>query len=230
MPGLNELIHDVEGQAINVCSMFLLLTSFAIVAQRSLASCVSLYAMQSIFLGLTAMVVADASGVHHLYFAAALNFVIKAWLIPRILHRSIERLQVKREVEPLVNIPSSLLICGGLMILALYLSQPIKQIGPLLTNDSLALGLAIVFIGCFIMISRRKLITQIVGFLTVENGLFLLATAITYGMPLIVELGVFFDILVAALIFGVLLHRIQDTFESAHPTEESTKEQVGSTP
>jgi len=230
LPGLNELIHDVEGQAINVCSMFLLLTSFAIVAQRSLASCVSLYAMQSFFLGFTAMVVADASGVQHLYFAAFLNFTIKAWLIPRILHRSIERLRVKREVEPLVNIPSSLLICGGLMILALYLSQPIKQIGPLLTNDSLALGLAIVFIGCFIMISRRKLITQIVGFLTVENGLFLLATAITYGMPLIVELGVFFDILVAALIFGVLLHRIQDTFESAHPTEESAKEQVGSTP
>ncbi|MCA9467167.1 MAG: hypothetical protein KC643_17220, partial [Nitrospira sp.] len=85
---------------------------------------------------------------------------------------------------------------------------------------------AIVFIGCFIMISRRKLVTQIVGFLTVENGLFLLATAITYGMPLIVELGVFFDILVAALIFGVLLHRIQDTVESARPAE-SRFEEVG---
>ena len=224
MPVFQELIHDVQGQAINVCSMFLLLSSFAIVAQRSLASCVSLYAMQSFFLGFTAMVVANASGVHHLYFAAALNFLIKAWLIPRILHRAVDRLNVKREVEPLVNIPSSLLICGGLMILALYLSQPIKQIGPLLTNDSLALGLAIVFIGCFIMISRRKLVTQIVGFLTVENGLFLLATAITYGMPLIVELGVFFDILVAALIFGVLLHRIQDTFESARPTKSSSEE------
>ncbi len=227
MPVLVELIHDVEAQAINVCSMFLLLTSFAIVAQRSLASCVSLYALQSFFLGFTAMVVADASGVHHLYFAAVLNFAIKAWLIPRILHRVVERVNVKREVEPLVNIPSSLLICGGLMILALYLSQPIKQIGPLLTNDSLALGMAIVFIGCFIMVSRRKLVTQIVGFLTVENGLFLVATAITYGMPLIVELGVFFDILVAALIFGVLLHRIQDTFESAHPTDEHLEEQIG---
>lgn len=227
MPPLAELVHDVEAQGINVCAMFLLLTSFAIVAQRSLASCVSLYALQSFFLGLTAMVVAHASGVHHLYFAAALNFLIKAWLIPRILHKVVDRVNVKREVEPLVNIPSSLLVCGGLMILALYLSQPIKQIGPLLTNDSLALGLAIVLIGCFIMVSRRKLITQIVGFLTVENGLFLVATAITYGMPLIVELGVFFDILVAALIFGVLLHRIQDTFESAHPAE-NPQEEIGS--
>lgn len=224
MPGIHELIQDFEAQTINVFSMLLLLTSFAIVAQRSLASCVSLYALQSFFLGLTAMVVANASGVHHLYFAAVLNLTIKAVLIPRILHRAIERLHIKREVELLINIPSSLLICGALMILSLYLSQPIKQIGPLLTNDTLALGLAIVLIGCFVMVSRKKLVTQIVGFLTVENGLFLLATAITYGMPLIVELGVFFDILVAALIFGVLLHRIQDTFESAHPLGSSEKQ------
>lgn len=227
MPVLHELIHDAETQAINVCSMLLLLMSFGIVAQRRLAPCVSLYAMQSFVLALTAIIVADASSVHHLYVAAALNLVIKALLIPRILHRVVERVNVKREVEPLVNIPSSLLICGGLVILSLYLAQPIKQIGPLLTNDSLALGLAIVLMGCFLMVSRRKVVTQIVGFLTVENGLFLIATAVTYGMPLIVELGVFFDILVAALIFGVLLHRIQDTLESAQPTERAGKE-IGS--
>jgi hydrogenase-4 component E len=121
---------------------------------------------------------------------------------------------VTRELVLNINIPASLLICGALVILALSVTQPIKELGFLLTKDSLAIALAIILIGFFTMISRRKAVTQVIGFLVVENGIFLGATAAAYGMPLIVELGVFFDVLVAALIIGIFTHRLQDTFDS----------------
>jgi len=113
-----------------------------------------------------------------------------------------------------VNIPAGLLICGALVIIAFFITQPIIPLGYLLTRDSLAIALAIVLIGFFTMIARKKAVTQMVGFLVMENGLFLGATAAAYGMPLIVELGVFFDVLVAGLIVGIYTHRLQDAFDS----------------
>ena len=118
-----------------------------------------------------------------------------------------------------INIPSSLLICGALVILSFYITQPIISLGSLLTQDSLAIALAIVLIGFFTMIARKKAVTQMIGFLVIENGLFLGATAAAYGMPLIVELGVFFDVLVAGWIIGIYTQRLQDTFDSVDTTK-----------
>ncbi|MBI3994714.1 MAG: hydrogenase [Nitrospirae bacterium] len=208
-------IHaDMGSQLVNLCSALLLLTCFAIIAQRRLSACVDLFALQSVFLALTAALVAFLTGAHHIFIAAALTVVIKAIVLPRILKAVIERLNITRELILNINIPSSLLICGALVILAFYITQPIISLGFLLTRDSLAIALAIVLIGFFIMIARKKAVTQVIGFLVIENGLFLGATAAAYGMPLIVELGVFFDILVAGLIIGVYAHRLQDTFDS----------------
>lgn len=213
-------IHpDMGSQLVNLCSALLLLTCFGIIAQRRLSACVDLFALQSVFLAVTAALVAFLTGAHHIYIAAALTVVIKAIVLPRILKAVIERLNVKRELELNINIPSSLLVCGALVILAFYITQPIISLGFLLTRDSLAIALAIVLIGFFIMIARRKAVTQVIGFLVIENGLFLAATAAAYGMPLIVELGVFFDILVAGLIIGVYTHRLQDTFDSVDTTK-----------
>jgi hydrogenase-4 component E len=192
----------------------LLLTCFAIVAQRRLSACVDLFALQSVFLAITATLVAFFTGIHHIYVAAALTVVIKVIVLPRILKKVIERLNVTRELVMNVNIPAGLLICGALVILAFVITQPIIPLGFLLTRDSLAIALAIVLIGFFTMIARKKAVTQVVGFLVMENGLFLGATAAAYGMPLIVELGVFFDVLVAGLISGIYTHRIQDAFDS----------------
>jgi len=210
---------DLGSQLVNLCSMLLLLTAFAIVAQRRLSACVDLFAVQSIFLAVTAALVAFLTGIAHIYIAALLTIVIKAIIIPVILKRIIERLNVQREVSFIIGIPPSLLICGALVILAFWVTAPISRLGFLLTKDSLAIALAIVLIGFFMMIARKKAVTQIVGFLMMENGLFLGATAAAYGMPLIVELGVFFDVLVAALIIGVYTHRLQDTFDSVDTTK-----------
>jgi len=199
---------------VDLCAALLLLTCFAIVAQRRLSACVDLFALQSAFLAVTAALVAFLTGIHHIYIAALLTVIIKVIIIPRILKKVIERLNVTRELVLNVNIPPALLICGALVILAFYITQPIISLGFLLTKDSLAISLAIVLIGFFTMIARKKAVTQVVGFLVMENGLFLGATAAAYGMPLIVELGVFFDVLVAGLIIGIFTHRLQDTFDS----------------
>jgi len=199
---------------VDLCAVLLLLTCFAIVAQRRLSACVDLFALQSLFLAATAALVASLTGIYHIYIAAALTIVIKVFVIPRILKKVIERLNVSRELVMNVNIPAGLLICGALVIIAFFITQPIIPLGYLLTRDSLAIALAIVLIGFFTMIARKKAVTQMVGFLVMENGLFLGATAAAYGMPLIVELGVFFDVLVAGLIVGIYTHRLQDAFDS----------------
>lgn len=205
---------QLGSQLVDLCAALLLLTCFAIVAQRRLSACVDLFALQSVFLAVTAALVAFLTGIHHIYIAAALTVVIKAIVLPRILKKVIERLNVTRELQMNINVPAGLLICGALVILAFFITQPIIPLGFLLTRDSLAIALAIVLIGFFTMIARKKAVTQVIGFLVMENGLFLGATAAAYGMPLIVELGVFFDVLVAGLIVGIYTHRIQDAFDS----------------
>ncbi len=196
---------DLGSQMVNVCSALLLLTCFTIVAQRRLSACVDLYALQSFLLASTAALVAFLSGMHHLYIAAILNLVIKVVAIPVILKRMIKRLNVKQEIQFIITIPLALLISGGLVILAYDIIEPVISMGFLLTKDSLAISLAIILIGFSMMIFRRQEVSQVIGFLVIENGLFLLATAAAYGMPLLVELGIFFDLLVAGLILGTFL-------------------------
>jgi hydrogenase-4 component E len=212
---------QIASQIIDLCSALLLLTCFAIAAQRRLSACVDLFALQSLFLAVTATLVALFTGIQHIYVAALLTVVIKVIIIPRVLKTVIERLNVTRELVMNVNIPAGLLICGGLVMLAFFITQPIIPLGFLLTRDSLAIALAIILIGFFTMIARKKAVTQVIGFLVMENGLFLGATAAAYGMPLIVELGVLFDVLVGALIIGIYTHRIHDAFDSVDTSKLS---------
>ena len=205
---------DIGSQMVDLCAALLLVTCFAIVAQRRLSACVDVFALQSVFLAGTAALVAFLTGIHHIYIAAALTVAIKVIVIPRILKKVIERLNVTRELVMNVNIPAGLLICGALVILAFFITQRIIPLGFLLTRDSLSIALAILMIGFFTMIARKKAVTQVIGFLVMENGLFLGATVAAHGMPLIVELGVFFDVLVATLIIGIYTHRLQDAFDS----------------
>jgi hydrogenase-4 component E len=211
MPTLSP---DMGSQLVDLGSALLLLTCFAIAAQRRLSACVDLFALQSMFLAVTAALVAFLTGIRHIYFAAILTVLVKVIVIPYVLRRVIERLNVTRELVMNINVPASLLTSGALVMVAFFITQPIIPFGYLLTRDSLAIALAIVLIGFFTMIARQKAVTQLIAFLVMENGLFLGATAATYGMPLIVELGVFFDVLVAALIAGIYTNRLQDAFDS----------------
>ena len=199
---------------INGLAALILLMELLIVASGRLQTLVRAFAIQSICLGLLAAAVGYYTGSDHIYFVAGLTIVLKGLIIPRFLTYSMERIHVSKEVEPSVSTPASLLIAAALAFLAYYISEPIIGTGDLITKNCLPISLAVVLIGLFVMIARKKAMTEIVGLLSMENGLFLAAISMTYGMPMIVELGIFFDILVAVIIMGVFIFRINRTFES----------------
>jgi hydrogenase-4 component E len=184
-------------------------------------SLVRLFALQSVSLGLLALAVAYFANAPHIYVVAVLTLGLKGAVIPWVLLYVMDKIKTDKEVEPLVSIPLSLLLCGVLTIVAFYITQPIILTSgaiDTITKNCLAISFAVVLIGFFTMISRKKAITQIMGLLTMENGLFLAAISVTYGMPMIVELGIFFDVLVAVIIMGLFAFRINKTFDSVDTT------------
>ncbi|CAG0999712.1 partial Hydrogenase-4 component E, partial [Anaerolineae bacterium] len=195
----------------------ILVTAFLIVSSRSLVFYIRLFALQSLLLGMVALLVVIGYGETHILIAAILTIAIKAIALPVVLTRVIERIHVQKEIRFRMSITASLMFCGGIVILADSVAQSILR-SPHAEASAvtrvLSVSIAMMLIGLFIMMTRQKALTQIIGLLTMENGVFLSGLSITYGMPLIVEVGIFFDILVAVLILGVFVFRINKTFES----------------
>jgi len=201
-------------QVLHLCAALLLLASFAMLAQRRILSLLNLFAMQGVLLTLSTAVVAHVSGAEHLYLSAALSLLLKVLLLPWILHRLIERLAVRFDTETLINIPSTMLIGILVVVFAFTLAQPISQLSSAVTRSTLGVALAMVLLSFLMMITRRKAVSQVIGFLAMENGLFFAATSATYGMPMVVELGVALDVLVGTLILGVFFFQIREQFDS----------------
>jgi hydrogenase-4 component E len=201
-------------QFINLLAALLLLIAFAMLAQRRLLALVNLFAWQGLVLALSTAIVGFVSAQPHLYYSAGLTFALKVLALPYILHRLIRRLKVTTEVESLINIPTTMLIGLGLVIFAFNLATPISELASTLTRSTLGIAIATVLISFLMMITRRKAITQIIGFLAMENGLFFAATSATYGMPMVVELGIALDILIAMFILGIFFFQIRETFDS----------------
>jgi hydrogenase-4 component E len=199
---------------INLGAAVLLLTSFAMLSQRRIVSLVNLFAMQGAALSASTAIVAFTSGQHHLYYSAALSVALKVLLLPWILHRLIVRLNVRWDSEPLINIPTTMLVGIVLVVFAFGLAQPITQMSTTIARSTLGIALAVVMLSFLMMITRRKALSQIVGFLAMENGLFFAATSATYGMPMVVELGVALDILIGMVILGVFFFQIREQFDS----------------
>jgi hydrogenase-4 component E len=201
-------------QLINLLAALLLLLAFAMLSQRRILSLINLFAAQGLVLFLATMLVAALTGQSHLYWSAAVTLLLKVLLLPWILHRLIRRLKVKWDVETLLNIPTTMLIGIVLVILAFNLAAPISQLAGTVTRSTLGIALACVLLSFLMMITRSKAVPQVVGFLSMENGLFFAATGAVYGMPMVMELGVALDVLVAALILGVFIFQIRERFDS----------------
>ncbi|MBI5232836.1 MAG: formate hydrogenlyase [Deltaproteobacteria bacterium] len=205
---------NLAAEINSVLSAMILLTSFALLAQRRVYALLHIFAWQGLFLSIGTAIVGYATGLHHLYISSALTLTLKVIALPYILHILIMRLKIHKEVEPLVNVPATMLIGIGLVIFSYHLTAPVRELSTLVTRSILAVALATVMLGLLMMITRKNAVTQIIGFLSIENGLFFAATSATYGMPLVVELGVALDILVAAFIFGIFFFQIRTTFDS----------------
>ncbi len=150
----------------------------------------------------------------HLYLSAGLTFVLKVVLIPVLLHRIVERLDVRWDVEALINVPTTMLLGIVLVIFAFNLARPIAQLSTTIAGGTLGIALACVLLSFMMMILRSKAVPQVIGFLSMENGLFFAATSATYGMPMLVELGIALDVLVGILILGVFMFQIREQFDS----------------
>ena len=201
-------------QLINLFAALLLLLAFAMLTQRRILSLINLFAMQGFVLVLSTLVVAYSTYQSHLYYSALVTLTLKVLLLPWILHRLIRKLNVRWDVETLINIPATMLIGIVLVIFAFNLAAPISQFAGTITKSTLGIATACILLAFLMMITRRKAVSQVIGFLAMENGLFFAATSATYGMPMVVELGIALDVLVATLLFGVFFFHIRETFES----------------
>ncbi|UBM08007.1 formate hydrogenlyase [Cupriavidus metallidurans] len=201
-------------QFVNLLGAVLLILAFAMISQRRILSLIHLFTLQGMTLALATAVVGYVTTQPHLYLSAALTLVLKALLIPYLLHRIIDRLQIRWDIERLINIPTTMLIGILVVIFAFNLAMPISQMSLKLASGTLGIALACVLLSFLMMITRSKAVPQVIGFLSMENGLFFAATAATYGMPMVVELGIALDVLIGVLILGVFMFQIRAQFDS----------------
>lgn len=204
--------HSVS--LIHFLSMALLVSSFAILASPQLLPCIRFYAVHSFLLASITFLVAYQNHIEHLMIPAVLTMVLKTVVIPQFLFWLIRKIGVHREIESFINIPFSLLCSTGLVFLSFYVTGSLTMLPALVSKEFVPIAIATVFLGMFMMITRKTAMTQLLGLLLLENGLFLMAVTITFGMPLLVELGIFFDVLVAAIMMGIFVFKIRGAFES----------------
>lgn len=213
-----DFLHNPEfgDKLVTLMAAFVLVLQIAMVGQRSLIMNIRLFGAQSALLGGIAGAIAWYNDAAHIYIAAALTVLVKAILVPVLLERLVDRVEIRHEIEPFVNVPVSIVISGCLTLVAYLVGESFYHPGAAasLGHNTLAVAISVFLIGFFMMVNRRKALTQVLALLSLENGVSLAAICLTYGMPLIVELGVFFDVLVAALVLAILVYRIRETFDS----------------
>ena len=205
---------SLDLQLLNTCAALLLLVSFAMLSQRRIVSLVNLLALQGTLLCAATLLLAWRTGQHHLYLSAALTLALKVVGLPWLLHRLIRRLEVYWDTEPLINMPGTMLVGLVTVVFAFGLAQPIAELASTATRNAIGIAVAVILLAFITMITRRKAMSQVVGFLSMENGLFFGAMSATYGMPMVVELGVALDVLVAMLVLGVFFFQIREQFDS----------------
>ena len=204
----------IVSQLINLFAAVLLLLSFALLAQRRVLSLIHLFTLQGITLVASTSIMAYFTQQPHLYYSAALTFVLKVIVIPWLLYRLLQRLNVRWDVESLLNIPTTMLLGIVLVIFAFNLAAPISSLSASVARGTLGIALACVLLSFLMMITRSKAIAQVIGFLAMENALFFAATSATYGMPMVVELGIALDVLIGMVILGVFMFQIREQFDS----------------
>ena len=192
----------------------MLVIQLLMVVQRMLLTNIRLFALQSLMLAAIAALIAFSHNATHVYWVVGLTLVGKVFFLPWLLNRQVRRVQIEQEIAPLLNPPASMLLCGGFTLLGYIVARPFTTLERL-GNNTLGVAITLLLTGFFLMFNRRKAITQVLALLTVENGVMLAAVALTtYGMPLVVELGIFFDLMVAVMVLGLLVYRIRESFAS----------------
>ena len=205
---------ELFSRLANLLSFLTMIPAFLMTIRGSLSGQVRVFAVQSALLALLAAAVGVFTGRIELAGLGVVLAFFKVLAIPKVLNRAVENIGLEKTAAPYLGSSASLTICCLLVVVAFYVMAPIAPFSKLPTADAIPLAFADVLIGFFITVNRKRALTQILGFLMLENGVFLLALLGTYGVPLIVEIGVFLDVLVAVLILEVFIYRIKENFVS----------------
>src|SRR5712692_6157996 len=202
--------------ALDVAHLFagsLVLVSFMLLYQDRMTGLINIFALHALVVSLSVAWQANIQQAPHLYITAAIALIVKAVVIPLALHRIVVRLGIHRTIEPVVGIGLTMLAGIGLVALAVMVMLPVTAQAGTLAREDLAFALSVILLGLLMMISRRNAVGQVIGFMSIENGLILAATG-AKGMPLVVEIRVAFSILIALIVIGIFLFRIRERFDS----------------
>ena len=206
----------MNGAAFDIAHLLaggLVLVSFMLLYQDRLYALLNVFALHAVVLSLSVAWQAYIQDAPHLYVTVALAIVLKAVIIPVALHQMIRRMGIHREIETVGGIGPTMLAGIGLVALSMMVMLRVTSEADPLAREDLAFALAVILLGLLIMVTRRNAVSQIVGFMSLENGLILAATG-AKGMPLVVEISVAFSVLIALIVIGVFLFRIRERFDS----------------
>src|SRR6478736_3829997 len=206
---MDRLVFDIA----HMLAGGLVLVSFMMLYQDRLYALLNIYALHALILALAVAWRAHGQDAPHLYVTAVIALVFKAIVIPVVLHRIIKQLGIHRDIESVVGIGPTMLAGMGLVALSLVLMLRVTAEADPLAREDLAFALSVVLLGLLVMVTRRNAVSQVVGFMSLENGLVLAATG-AKGMPLVVEISVAFSILIAFIVIGIFLFRIRERFDS----------------
>jgi hydrogenase-4 component E len=204
---------DLYFDTAHLLATVVLLLSFALLFQRRLTGVINTFALQAVVLAAAAAWQAYIQAAPHLYVTAAIALLFKAVAIPFALHRIVRHLAIHRTIETALSIGLTMIVGVALVTLSILLVLPVTSDSAALTRENLMLALSIVLLGLLMMITRRNAVSQVIGFMSLENGLILAAVGVR-GMPLVVEMSVAFSVMVAFIIFGVFFFQIRERFDT----------------
>ncbi len=192
----------------------LLFTMILIVAASQISRAIYAVAAQSLFIAIAGAVLATATGNMDLWVIAGVTLAVKAVVLPWVLHLVVRRMNVRREVEPVIPIAATLVLALMVVVMSFHLSASIGTVRQAITGNALPVGIALTLTGVLVMATRKTALTQMVGLFASENGIFFTAMAVTQGMPLIIEIGVILDVILAALVMTIMVLRVRSTVDA----------------
>jgi hydrogenase-4 component E len=205
-----ELVHTI----VDDLGALLLLTMILIVAASQIYRAIYAVAAQSLLIAVAGAVLAAATGNVDLWVIAAITLAVKALVLPWVLHRVVQRMNVRREVDPVIPLPATLALGVAVVVMSFQLSASLGAIGHAITGNALPVGVALTLLGVLVMATQKTALTQMVGLFASENGIFFTAMAVTQGMPLIIEIGVILDVILAALVMAIMVLRVRSTVDA----------------
>jgi hydrogenase-4 component E len=207
-------VDGLFSQLVALGASGMLLTAIIVLWRRGVPAYITAYRWQSWLLAAVTACVAWFGHEPQLYAVAIVLVLLKGVAIPHLLRTMERRFGAQHEIRPYVNTETSLLAAGALVLFAYVLARPWMSVSSLPTRGGLPLAMALLFVSLFIIVTRKKAITQVIGFMMLENAIALLAVAGTYGVPLLVESGVFLDALMGFLVMQIFVYQIHETFDT----------------